>query len=57
MGVGFNTLLTEAPVAELRRGLIARSGDASEATAAVLEKQLTWFEPLDEEERACVIAT
>jgi hypothetical protein len=57
LGVGFGILLTEAPAAELRRRLIARSGDASEATVAVLEKQLTWFEPLNEGERACVIAT
>jgi hypothetical protein len=57
LGVGFGILLTEAPSAELRRRLIARSGDASEATVAVLEKQLEWFEPLDEEERSCIIAT
>lgn len=57
LGVGFRILLAEAPPAELRRRLVARSDDASEANVAVLEKQLTWFEPLDEEERACVIAT
>ncbi|MDP2809315.1 MAG: AAA family ATPase [Rhodocyclaceae bacterium] len=56
LGVGFGILATAAPTEELRRRLMARSGDASEATVAVLEKQLTWFEPLDEGERACVIA-
>ena len=55
LGAGFGILVTEAPVAELRRRLAARSGDASEATAAVLEKQLSWFEALDEGERACAI--
>jgi len=57
LGVGFNILLTEAPAAELRRRLVARGGDASEATIAVLEKQLEWFEPLTGEERPCAIAT
>ena len=55
LGVDFRILAAEAPAAELRRRLIARSGDASEATVAVLEKQLTWFEPLDEDERSCAI--
>ncbi|MDK9703372.1 MAG: ATP-binding protein [Sulfuritalea sp.] len=57
MCVSFNILPTDAPAAELRRRPAARSGDASEANIAVLDKQLTWFEPLDEEERSCVIAT
>ncbi len=57
LGAGFNILLAEAPAAELRRRLVARSGDASEATIAVLEKQLEWFEPLTGEERPCAIAT
>jgi predicted kinase len=35
----------------LRRRVAARSGDASEATLAVLEKQFAWVEPLDESER------
>ncbi len=55
LGAGFGILATEASAEELRRRLMARSGDASEATVAVLEKQLTWFEPLDDSERACVI--
>ncbi len=54
-GVGFGILATEASAGELRRRLVARSGDASEATVAVLEKQLAWFEPLDDGERTCVI--
>jgi aminoglycoside phosphotransferase family enzyme/predicted kinase len=56
LGVSFRILATAAPAAELRRRLMARSGDASEATVAVLEKQLAWFEPLDEDERTSVIA-
>ncbi|MDA8255200.1 MAG: AAA family ATPase [Betaproteobacteria bacterium] len=55
-GVGFGILAAEAPPEELRRRLLARSGDASEATVAVLERQLGWFEPLDAEELACAIA-
>ena len=52
LGVGFTILATDAPAEELRRRLKARSGDASEATVAVLEKQLRWFEPLGADERA-----
>jgi len=55
LGAGFGILATAAPAEELRHRVMARSGDASEATVAVLEKQLTWFEPLDDGERACVI--
>ena len=55
LGIGFKILATEAPVEELRRRLLARSGDASEATVAILEKQLEWFEPPDEEEQVCFI--
>ncbi len=56
LGVEFRILATTAPVAELRRRLMARRGDASEATVAVLERQLAWFEPLDEDEQARVIS-
>ena len=56
LGAGFGILATEAPAEELRRRLMTRSGDASEATVAVLEKQLDWFEPLDETERTCIIS-
>lgn len=52
----FEILASEAPVEELRRRLLARAGDASEATVAVLERQLEWFEPLDDEERAFVVS-
>ncbi|NJD35913.1 MAG: hypothetical protein FIA96_13950 [Betaproteobacteria bacterium] len=53
--VGFNILATDAPAEELRRRLLARSGDASEATVAILERQLEWFEPLAEDERRRLI--
>ncbi|MDP1735333.1 MAG: AAA family ATPase [Sulfuritalea sp.] len=54
-GAGFGILATDAPAEELRRRIKARSGDASEATLDVLEKQLAWFEPLDDAEHACAI--
>jgi aminoglycoside phosphotransferase family enzyme/predicted kinase len=54
LGIGFAILAAEAPVEELRRRIEARSGDASEATVAILEKQLDWFEPLTASERTCV---
>ena len=55
LGVDFGILTTEALPEELRRRLLARSGDASEATVAVLERQSGWFEPLDDSERAWTI--
>ena len=55
LGVEFRILAATAPVTELRRRLMARGGDASEATVAVLDKQIGWFEPLDQGEQACVI--
>ncbi len=55
LGVGFGILATAAPPEELRRRLLARSGDASEATVAILERQFEWFEPLAAEERRCLI--
>ena len=55
LGVGFNILVTETPAEELRRRLLARSGDVSDATVAVLERQKAWFEPPGEEEQACVV--
>jgi predicted kinase len=55
LGVGFSILATEAPPDELRRRLLARSGDASEATVTVLDKQLEWFEPLSAAEQAAVV--
>ncbi len=44
-GAAFEILATDAPVEELRRRITARHDDASEATLAVLERQLGWFEP------------
>jgi hypothetical protein len=51
LGIDFAILLAEAPPEELRRRLLARRGDASEATIAVLERQFAWFEPLEAAER------
>jgi aminoglycoside phosphotransferase family enzyme/predicted kinase len=46
LGVKFRLINCQAPIDELRRRLTARTGDASEATVAVLEQQCAWFEPL-----------
>jgi predicted kinase len=46
LDVKFQMLDCRATVDELRRRLMARTGDASEATVAVLEQQCEWFEPL-----------
>jgi predicted kinase len=51
LNIPFAILACEAPDDELRRRLTARTGDASEATAEVLEQQLRWIEPLGDEER------
>jgi aminoglycoside phosphotransferase family enzyme/predicted kinase len=50
----FAILAPQAPAAELARRIEARrgSGDASEATREVLERQLAWLEPLDADEPA-----
>jgi uncharacterized protein len=60
-GASFHIIAPEAPVEILRRRIeerTAQRNDASEATLAVLEQQLSWFEPLDDEERAqCLPAT
>lgn len=50
--VPFRILPCEAPEAELRRRLRARGSDASEATEAVLDRQLEWFEPPSADELA-----
>jgi aminoglycoside phosphotransferase family enzyme/predicted kinase len=55
LGCGFGILATEAAPEELRRRLLARSGDASEATVDVLDRQLEWFEPLSAAERSAVV--
>jgi hypothetical protein len=54
-GADFKILATAAPPEELRRRLLARSGDASEATVAILERQLEWFEPPAGDERQRLI--
>lgn len=47
----FRILECAAPLEELRRRIAGRRDDASEATLAVLERQLDWFEALTPEER------
>ena len=56
LGIPFDILACAAPVDALRERLAARRDDASEATAAVLEQQQTWLEPLDDAERARAVA-
>jgi aminoglycoside phosphotransferase family enzyme/predicted kinase len=46
----FRILECTAPVDELRRRVTLRTGDASEATVEVLDRQLGVFEPLGEDE-------
>ncbi len=53
--VPFAILACDAPAAELRRRVGARRGDASEATLAVLERQLAGIEPLADDEREFVL--
>ena len=55
---GFAILAPQAEIEELRRRISARLAvgtDASEATLAVLERQLQWIEPLDEDERGFLL--
>lgn len=54
LGIAFAILACEAPIDELRRRLAARTGDASEATVAVLEQQQLWLQPLGDDERSMV---
>jgi predicted kinase len=51
LGVPLSILACAAPAEELRRRLMERRGDASEADGRVLAAQLEWLEPLGEEER------
>lgn len=51
----FRILACDAPVAELRRRTAQRTGDASEATAAVVDMQAGWVEPLSDAEQALVL--
>lgn len=46
----FFILFADAPTEELRRRIAARAGDASEATQAILERQIGWFEMPDGDE-------
>ncbi len=52
----FTILACAAAPDELRRRVAARSGDASEATVDILEKQLLWLEPLDAAEQALSVS-
>ncbi|MBL8492005.1 MAG: AAA family ATPase [Rhodocyclaceae bacterium] len=51
----FRILACDAPLEELRRRTTQRAGDASEATAAVVDLQAGWVEPLSDAERALVL--
>jgi aminoglycoside phosphotransferase family enzyme/predicted kinase len=58
-GAAFAICAPQATVQELRARIVARQAggrDASEATLAVLEKQLAWIEPLDAQELALRLA-
>ncbi|HEY0822402.1 MAG TPA: AAA family ATPase [Ramlibacter sp.] len=55
LGVPFAILHCEAPLEVLQERLRSRRGDASEADLAVLEKLRSAGEPLDAQERACVL--
>lgn len=59
-GADFVLLCCEAPVDVLRARIAHRAAlghDASDATAAVLEQQLQWQEPVLAEETACHLST
>ncbi|MEI8028481.1 MAG: AAA family ATPase [Comamonadaceae bacterium] len=52
-GAEFFILAPQATAAQLRQRIVGRlkeGGDASEATLAVLERQMAWIEPLDADE-------
>lgn len=55
-GLPFAILACTADRDELRRRIAARSGDASEATVDILERQLHWIEPLDADELSLAVA-
>lgn len=57
LGVPFAILACTAPVDELRRRLNGRRDDPSEATVAIMERQLEWIEPLGADEEAVALAT
>ena len=54
-GVPFKILACSTSTAALRRRIAERHGDASEATLAVLERQLLRLEPLAADELDCLI--
>lgn len=54
-GARMDILACSAPDYELRRRLLARHGDASEATVDVLDRQLRWMETLETDEQARVV--
>jgi aminoglycoside phosphotransferase family enzyme/predicted kinase len=56
LGVPFAILDCDAPLDVLRRRLAARSGDASEADLQVLDLLRAAREPLQEDERGCVLS-
>jgi uncharacterized protein len=56
LGVPFNLIVPCASSAEMARRIATRTGDASEATLAVLEAQLRGFEPPDADELARSVA-
>lgn len=51
LGVAFEILAPQVPREELARRILARRNDASEATVEVMEQQLQWFEPPDQDEK------
>jgi aminoglycoside phosphotransferase family enzyme/predicted kinase len=51
LGVAFEILAPQAPREELARRILARRNDASEATVEVMEQQLQWFEPPEQDEK------
>lgn len=58
-GAVFGILAPQSTPEELRARIAARLAhghDASEATIEVLEQQITFIEPLDEQERSCMIS-
>jgi len=55
-GLPFAIIECAASAAELRRRVASRQGDASEATLAVLEKQLVWDEPLTADEKTFAVS-
>lgn len=58
LGARFTLLVCEAPLEVLRARVAARAAqgsDASEAGVDVLERQLGWWQPLGEDERAAAV--